>query len=73
MAKYTLLDNWRSTCDGRDCECYARCPADCSCYDVDWTSTREYELMAEINSLRAMLESEGYNISEGKENLNENG
>ena len=58
--KYDVPDNWEDTCDGQECKCGGRAVDDCFC-DVDWTPRASYELMIEVNSLRAILKSEGYN------------
>ena len=51
--KYSIWPSWKQTCDGQECECAASCAAECSCYDVDWTTRTSYELMIEVNTLRA--------------------
>lgn len=57
--KYKVPSDLTMYYPGISCGCQARNRGECGC-DADWTSLREYELMAEVNSLRAMLESEGY-------------
>jgi hypothetical protein len=58
--KYKVPD-LESYYPGLGCKCEARDQSECGGCDADWTSRREYELMAEVNKLRAILESEGYN------------
>ena len=41
--------------DGKGCECFARCEADCVC-DADWTPEEVVRLRAESKKYRTALE-----------------
>jgi hypothetical protein len=52
--KYRIPANWRDTCDGQGCHCWASSWAECGgCKGVDWTAREVYELREEVNECHA--------------------